>query len=295
MFKNQQGVVIIAVLWICALIMWLGLQIAAGARLRGEEQVHILRKSQALHLAIGGCYEALARMGQPLPTGLETGLRRNQGNYDNWQPNGIPHIVRYGTGEAVVVVESENDKVNIDKANHDQLKAVLVKAGMDDDAADGLSDVIADFIDPDDMPRLRGAEKDRYQQLGIPYGPFNGLLTSPDQLLLVPGVTQRLFYGYGAGGDHQYSNESDLIYDSSFPRKYSLFNMISVYGSNELIKDEAATEAEEKIITWQTGGIYRILARGKPASGPPSVLVWLTVQYLPQSKQGYEILYRKIL
>ena len=65
---NSRGVVLIAVLWICALIMWFAFQISAQTRLQGEDQIHAIRKSQALHLAIGGCYEALARMGQtPAP------------------------------------------------------------------------------------------------------------------------------------------------------------------------------------------------------------------------------------
>ena len=64
---NSRGVILIAVIWVCALIMWFSFQISAQTRLQGEDQLHAIRKSQALHLAIGGCYEALARMGQSPP------------------------------------------------------------------------------------------------------------------------------------------------------------------------------------------------------------------------------------
>ena len=67
--QQEKGVVLIAVLWICALVMWFTLQIGAMTRMQGEEQVHLFRRAQAHYLAIGGCYEALARMGQPPPSG----------------------------------------------------------------------------------------------------------------------------------------------------------------------------------------------------------------------------------
>ena len=68
--KGEEGVVIISVLWICALIMWFALQIGAETRLQGEEELHHLRWSQAFYLATGGCYEALAHMGSSSPVGL---------------------------------------------------------------------------------------------------------------------------------------------------------------------------------------------------------------------------------
>jgi hypothetical protein len=293
---REEGFVIIAVLWLCALIVWLALQIATDTRMQGEEQLHLLRKSQAFHLAIGGCYEAIARMGQSRPTGLELRRGKNQEDDESWQPDGVPHVIKYGTGEAVVVVQSESLKVNVNKANHDQLKAVLEKAGMDQDAAEGLSDVIADFVDGDDTVRLRGAEQESYQRLGLSYGPFNGPLTSLDQLLLIPGVTQQFFFGYGQADTSADEYESELLNDPLFPREHSLFDMFTVYGSNvQLREDDPSTGVQQRIITWKGGDIYRILSSGKPSAGSPSVLVWLIVRYVPQSKEGFEILYRKTL
>ena len=104
---TDRGVVLIAVLVVCALIMWFAFQISAQTRLQGEDRIHAIRKSQALHLAIGGCYEALARMGQAPP------LRMDQTVDLNWQPDGRPRIVEYKTGIAVVIIEPEDTKVNV--------------------------------------------------------------------------------------------------------------------------------------------------------------------------------------
>jgi len=298
MIKNQEGVVIIAVLWICALIMWIGLQISADSRLQGEEQVHLFRKSQATYLAIGGCYEALARMGQQPSTGLEGMHSKDTTESDNWQPDGTSHVVRYETGQAIVVIEAEDQKVNVNKASPQQLEAVLEKAGFKGDAADGLADVIADFIDKDDISRLHGAEKDQYKQNGLPYGPFNGPLTSLDQMLLIPGITQQIFYGYGLEDLITGETESEPLADPAFPRKHSLFDMFTVYGNNLVFLDKESAESsglKRQINTWKSGGVYRIISCGKPSTGSPSVLIWLIVQYAPQSKNVFEILYRKTL
>ncbi|MHC1745395.1 MAG: general secretion pathway protein GspK [Syntrophobacteraceae bacterium] len=288
--KNERGVIVVAVLWVCSLIMWFAMQIGTETRLQGEEQIHLLRKSQAMHLAIGGCYEALARLGQPLPTGLE---RKQE---DNWQPDGRPHLIEYGTGEAVVLIEAESRKLNVNLAQPEQLKRALSKAGLDDGMAEQLADVIADFADKDDLTRLHGAEKDRYAQLGLPYGPFNGPLISLDQLLLVPGVSSQLFYGHGREGASDEEEQTEFPLDPLFPRRNSLFHLLTVHGNNRTIADEElGNELEEKIVTWESGGVYRILSLGRTLAGPPPILLWLTIRFTPGGDRGYQVLHRKIL
>lgn len=287
---RQDGIIIVAVLWICALVMWFSLQISTENRLQGEEQIHGLRKSQALHLAIGGCYEALARMGQPLP------LSREELGATNWQPDGQPRIVDYETGQALVVVESESQKLNVNLAAPEQLKPVLEKAGVDEGDSERIADAIADFIDSDDVPRLHGTEKDGYQKAGLHHIPFNGPIARLEQLLLVPGITSQLLYGYGMTRVTQEATEAEEVHIPSLPGRDSLFEMLSVYGTNTSLNQTQAEERlKEKVVTWQSGGIYRILSCGKSSGGAPAVVMCLIVRYSPGTQNGYEVLYRKIL
>ena len=243
-----------------------------------------------MHLAIGGCYEALARLGQALPTGLE---RKQE---DNWQPDGRPHLIEYETGEAVVLVEAESRKLNVNLAQPDQLKRALLRTGLDDAAAEQLADVIADFVDQDDLQRLHGAEKDRYTQLGLPYGPFNGPLLSLDQLLLVPGVSSQLFYGHGREETAEEASRLGFTLDPLFPQRNSLFHLLTVHGNNRTIVDEVLEEElDERVVTWENGGVYRILSLGRVLTGPPPVLIWLTIRFTPGGGQGYQVLHRKVL
>ncbi len=286
---GEEGVVIIAVLWMTALIMWFALQISLESRLKGEEQVHHLRRSQALHLAIGGCYEALARMGQTSPD-----VFARDRDKVSWLPDGRPNVVQYATGEAVVYIESEKDKINVNGAPPDVLAEVLEKAGLQEGDAAQLADRILDFIDPDDIPRLRGGEREWYEQQGLIRGPFNGPLTSLEQLLLIPGVTQQLFYGYGIPRSEDPRGDSKER-PPLMPQKDSLFEMLTIHGSNTALQSFEDEDFIEKIYTWESGEVYRILSWGVSASGPPGVLLCLIVRFAPETERGFEVLHRKVL
>ncbi|MHC1725717.1 MAG: general secretion pathway protein GspK [Syntrophobacteraceae bacterium] len=287
--SGQRGVVLVAVLWICALIMWFAFQISAETRLQGEDQIHSIRKSQALHLAIGGGYEALARMGQPPP------LRTDEPVDLNWQPDGKARIVEYQTGIAVVITEAEDLKVNVNKTGQAQLKQVLERAGADEAFSERIADSILDFIDNDDNARLHGVEKEAYKRAGLSNLPFNGPLTSLDQLLLVPGITHQLFYGFGNQSDMSAADQPEIFKGIMAPAKNSLCSMLTIYGNNVNLPRDSEEETAIRPTTWRPGGIYRILSFGKTANGPPIVGIWLTVRYGGDARNPYKILSRKVL
>ena len=282
--SREKGVILVAVLWICALIMWFALQIAAETRLQGEEQIHAIKKSQALFLALGGCYEALARM-QGHDQAPAFG---EQPSDQNWQPDGISRVVEYETGAAVVIVEPEEEKVNINKAGPEQLNAVFERAGIEDlGVANRLADLILDFVDRDNVPRLHGGEADFYRNLGLNYGPFDAPFTSIDQLLLIPGITQELYYGYER-------SESDLM----LPAKNSLFSLCTIYGNNiKLSQTEDLEEREfgQKAPSWKQGGVYRIYSFGRSSNGPPVAGYCMIVKLGGDARHPYKVLYRRLL
>jgi len=290
---NDRGVVLIAVLWISAFIMWFAFQISAQTRLLGEDQIHALRKSQALHLAVGGCYEALARMKQT--SALQAA---DKPLASNWQPDGRPRIVEYRTGVAIVIIEPDEAKVNINMVHEVELRRVLQRGGANEAGAEILADRILDFIDADDTPRPRGMEKDGYIRAGLNYAPFNGKLTSLDQLLLVPGVSHQLFYGYDRPMDESVDDFREILKDFVIPGKNSLFSLLTIYGNNTSMPkdfDEQQEPANLKAFTWRTSGIYRILSFGKSFNGPPTVGIWLEVRLTSDGGKPYKILSRKVM
>lgn len=71
--------------------------------------------------------------------------------------------------------------------------------GLESDTINTIVDSTMDWIDSadqeDDFHRLYGAEDDYYQSLNPPYHCKNGPMDTPEELLLVKGVTRELFFG----------------------------------------------------------------------------------------------------
>jgi general secretion pathway protein K len=196
-----------------------------------------------------------------------------------------------------VIVEREEIKVNVNSVQDVQLRLVLQRAGADELTAEELADKILDFIDKDDIPRPRGMEKDGYIRAGLNYVPFDGPLTSLDQLLLVPGLSQQLFYGYDRGIDERMRQSPEIFEGIVIPDKNSLFSLLTIYGNNVNLPQELDEQEEAllKLYSWRPGALYRVLSFGKCASGPPSVGMWLTVRFMGVGDKPYQILSRKVM
>ncbi len=296
--RGRKGVVLIAVLWCCAIVMWAGFQLSAQTRLLGEDELHSIAATHALYLAIGGCYEALARIHQGRP------LQANQSLEQNWLPDGKPRVVVYNTGIAVVIMESDDRKINVNSASADQLTVVLKKAGADGETAQMLAGRITDFVHPGIASQLRGQPQTNPSlgNGGKSDTGFQGPLTSLEQLLLVPGITQELFYGYEQGAK-EWGSRSGVLDHIAIPAKNSLFSQLSVNSGNAnaqtgLTGLQTLQGGQEPAFlqnSWAAGGTYRILSFGKSAKGPPSVGIRLTIRLGQGGNAPYQILNRKIL
>jgi len=76
----------------------------------------------------------------------------------------------------------------------------------DEDAAAGLVDSLADWLDEDDTERERGAERGYYSSLDPPYVAANRPVMFAEELLLVRGWKSTLLYG-----DKEYSGIIDSL------------------------------------------------------------------------------------
>jgi general secretion pathway protein K len=65
----------------------------------------------------------------------------------------------------------------------------------DENEADALLDALGDWVDKDDDERLHGAEESYYQSLTPHYSCRNDKMATPDELLLVKGMTSEIVYG----------------------------------------------------------------------------------------------------
>lgn len=71
----------------------------------------------------------------------------------------------------------------------------LIGAEIELEGIEDVVDSIKDWIDGDDEVTRFGAEDSYYKGLDPPYACGNGPLESPEELLLIKGITRELFYG----------------------------------------------------------------------------------------------------
>jgi general secretion pathway protein K len=119
-----------------------------------------------------------------------------------------------GDGTISIKIIDLERKVNINTANDTMIQQALTLMGVDANDISVVSDSILDWIDPDDLPRVAGAESDYYQGLAVPYYAKNAPIDDLSELLLVKGILDHpeIYWG-GAATNHdpaQFQNKLGL-------------------------------------------------------------------------------------
>lgn len=110
--------------------------------------------------------------------------------------------VPLGDGTYSWIVSDEDGRVNINEAQRSQIADLLQQCGMEPGVErDTVVDSILDWRDANRDHRLNGAEEDYYRGLDPPYSCKDAPFDVVEELLLVRGVSPRLFAGGGADGE----------------------------------------------------------------------------------------------
>lgn len=94
---------------------------------------------------------------------------------------------RFGDVDLRIELQDEQGKLDLNVGRPEIVQAVLVELGVDGNEAVGLSESLADYVDPDDLQRSQGAEAIRYRGKKPLDQPRNGPLISLMELGLVLG------------------------------------------------------------------------------------------------------------
>lgn len=104
--------------------------------------------------------------------------------------------VRLGHGSFTWKITDLDRKFNINTASELLLEQALMHMGVDAGDMTPIVNSILDWIDPDDNPRLQGAESSNFYLLqDPPYEAKNGPIDDLSELLLVKGITPELYWG----------------------------------------------------------------------------------------------------
>ena len=191
--RLHNGVALIVVLWV---IMVLSLMIGGFAftmYVETEVASYGRKELKAEMLARAGVEVARMQLQLNKRPAMEAGidtLRQDWASNDTWY---VDHAL--GDGIYNVKVIDEESKLPINSATLGQLHKLFTLLGVEASDEDVIVDSILDWMEPGDLHRLNGAKTDYYSALNPPYRCKNGPMDRVEELLLVRGVTPKLFYG----------------------------------------------------------------------------------------------------
>jgi general secretion pathway protein K len=219
--SNNDGVVLIALLWILTALAAIALSFARESYV----EVAAARNTQSLEAAyfiarsgiMATVYELLQK--RYLPGVQQAELQSKPDPLDMGVVTG-----QFGGGTYRVDIQDESGKININTVSEKQLRALVEASGIGKPDADIIADSFLDWRDSDSTSRSNGAEDDYYQILNPPYRAKNGRFDTVEELLLIRGIIPDFYYGH-----------PERAPDGSIVYRYGLSRYLTVYSSRSQV------------------------------------------------------------
>lgn len=200
---RERGFALLAVMLVLTLLSVVVLELIFSMRLEASTSRAFKDGLLAEHLVEAAVQQAIREVLSQAPiqaldeAGLLVFLRGAPGAP---LPTRLPRLPRervpLGPGEYTYRITDEEARVNVNTAPPERLDRLLRGLGLDGQARDLMLDSLLDWKDPDELPRINGAEsEDYYLKLPVPYHARNAPLQDPAELLQIRGVTPDLYWG----------------------------------------------------------------------------------------------------
>lgn len=178
---RQTGVAMILVLWVAMLLTVIAGSFAFATRTDMAVIQNSLERARAEAAADAALHRAMLEMYKPAS------------DLTRWKSDGEMHDFEWQGIPVRVSLMDESGKIDINTANPDLLKGLLIFGGIAEDQAVKLVDAIQDWRDTDTLRRLNGAEEAEYQAAGLKYKPANAPFQTIEELRMVLGMTPELY------------------------------------------------------------------------------------------------------
>ncbi len=195
-YREESGIALILVLWVMVMLTAIVGEFAFSMRTELNIARNFKEEETAYQLAVAGVEKARAEI-----------LAAQENVYPFFNKNGVlvfttaqleenpDRQVLFKGGMFTYTIIDEDGKININTASPEQLRHITSSMEIDSTDVDIIVDSILDWQDTDNLHRLNGAEEEYYQSLPEPYSCKDNKLMVIEELLLVKGVSQKLFYG----------------------------------------------------------------------------------------------------
>jgi general secretion pathway protein K len=213
--KPNSGIALMLVLWVLALLSIMVFEFCYTMRIEATITKNFKEGERSYYLAQAGINRALIELIK-----TQSSVKKFKGSKDTlvkdkeeddeeeeektneWKPREEPYTFSLEEGECTVIIRDEGSKINLNwiakKAKGDRkLLADIVEksCGLEGDDRDIIVDSIIDWVDKDHNHLLNGAEDEYYESLEDPYECRDGDFVVTEELLLVRGITEDIFYG----------------------------------------------------------------------------------------------------
>jgi general secretion pathway protein K len=193
--RSNRGIALPLVLWTITILTTVVFSMALAARTDMRMTSFFRSSIEKKLLAEAGVERALFELAY---RGI---AQRATDEQKPWKVDDSTHTENLGKGAYKVSIIDESGLISINgltDGNSLILKNLLIRLGAAAETADTIVDSILDWRDTDDLHRLNGAENDYYLSLPFPYKARNADFQTPEELLLVKGMTEEIFFGKGA-------------------------------------------------------------------------------------------------
>ncbi|MBW2630659.1 MAG: general secretion pathway protein GspK [Deltaproteobacteria bacterium] len=198
---NDRGVALILVILMISIIVAITLQLNMASRSGIYEAANLGDGIRAACVAKSGFC-----MGEALLSEDKNDLDSLNENWAEAELLSAGSGALFDTGHFGLHIEDESGRIPINKLvdgteYNDKIKGLLTgflslpKFGLDEQQVRDIVDAVKDWIDEDDETTGFGAEDIYYGGLENPYACKNAPLDCIEELLMVKGITENLYYG----------------------------------------------------------------------------------------------------
>lgn len=196
-FRSRRGVAMLAALWLVVGISVVAIEFALVGRERREFGLAAADRTRGGAGALGAFAMTRARLEQALRVGPQStaGAVGRLRSSDPWLDVDSIYSGTMMVDSMAVQVEAIDlgTRLNANTLSEGEWQTLLSNLLGDFVLADALAQAIVDWRDVDDIPRIRGGEREEYIKAQLLRLPTNQSFRDIEELLDVKGMTQEIF------------------------------------------------------------------------------------------------------
>lgn len=217
--EENRGFALIMTLWVMIFLIIMVTSFALASRWAMTSALNFKQETEAYYVALSGFDMATQYLMNDSNQAVD--LVDSSGSFivDREHPP-LPETIDLYNGAVRIRITDEQAKLNLNMTSQQRLRRLLDYSGIEEDRQNEIVDSLTDWIDPDDLHRLNGAEDDYYEEFG--YESKDSPFDVPEEILLVKGIDESVY-----NGSESYRGIGDFI---------------TVYGNNAMNVNTVSSE-----------------------------------------------------